>query len=306
MVDLNSLSTEENNLNSKDIELMSSIDIVKRINSEDKKVAYCVEKVIDKISALIDAILSRYTEKTRIIYIGSGTSGRLGILDASECPPTYGVGYDKFQGLISGGNTAIFKAVENAEDSYTLGEEDLKSIGLNSCDVVIGLTASGRTPYVIGAIKYANSVGALTGSITCSSGSELSKYSKFPIEVIVGPEIVTGSTRMKAGTAQKMILNMISSTIMIKQGKVYSGYMVDVKTSNEKLIERSKRIIQNTTGCDYDTASKYLALSGLETKLAIVMCLTKLDKDRAVEELKKYDNNIARLMHEFINKNEGK
>lgn len=306
MVDLNQLSTEKNNCNSKNIELMSSIDIVRIINSEDKKVAYCVEKVTDKISVLIDAILSRYTENTRIVYIGSGTSGRLGILDASECPPTYGVDYDKFQGLISGGNTAIFKAVENAEDNYLLGEEDLKSIKLTSSDIVIGLTASGRTPYVIGAIKYANSIGALTGSITCSENSELSKYSNYPIEVIVGPEIVTGSTRMKAGTAQKMILNMISSTIMIKQGKVYSGYMVDVKTSNEKLIERAKRIIQNTTGCDYKTASEYLNLSGLETKLAIVMYLTKLDKYSAIEELKKYDNNIARLMHEFINKNERK
>ena len=168
MVDLNSLSTEKNNRNSKNIELMSTFEILKKINEEDKKVAFCVEKVVDKIGLLIDGILSKYTDKTRIIYIGSGTSGRLGILDASECPPTYGVDYDKFKGLISGGNTAIFKAIENAEDNYELGEQDLKAINLTKNDVVIGLTASGRTPYVIGAIKYANSIGALTGSITCS------------------------------------------------------------------------------------------------------------------------------------------
>jgi hypothetical protein len=303
MVDLNSLSTEKNNRNSKNIELMSTFEILKKINEEDKKVAFCVEKVVDKIGLLIDGILSKYTDKTRIIYIGSGTSGRLGILDASECSPTYGVDYDKFKGLISGGNTAIFKAIENAEDNYELGEQDLKAINLTKNDVVIGLTASGRTPYVIGAIKYANSIGALTGSITCSENSELSKISEYPIEVIVGAEIVTGSTRMKAGTAQKMILNMISSTIMIKQGKVYSGYMVDVKTSNEKLIERAKRIIQNTTGCDYETADKYLKLADLETKLAIVMYLTKMDKKSAIEELKRYDDNIARVIHEFTDKN---
>lgn len=303
MVNLNVLSTEKNNFNSRDIELMSSYDILKKINDEDKKVAYCVEKVLDKINLLIEGILDRYSEKTRVIYIGSGTSGRLGILDASECPPTYGVDYDKFKGLISGGNTAIFKAIENAEDDENLGVSDLKSINLTKNDVVIGLTASGRTPYVIGAIKYANSIGALTGSITCSYQSELSRYSTYPIEVIVGPEIVTGSTRMKSGTAQKMILNMISTTIMIKQGKVYSGYMVDVKTSNEKLIERAKVIIQNTTGCSYTDADKYLKLSDYETKIAIVMYLTKLDKKDAIYKLEKYDNNIARLIHEFTNKN---
>lgn len=303
MVNLDLLSTEKNNFNSKNIELMSSYEIVKIINNEDKKVAFCVEKSLDKISNLIDAILAKYNENTRIIYIGSGTSGRLGILDASECPPTYGVDYDKFKGIISGGKTAIFKAIENAEDNFNLGEKDLKFINLTKNDVVIGLTASGRTPYVIGAVKYANSIGALTGSITCSENSELSKYSKYPIEVIVGPEVVTGSTRMKAGTAQKMILNMISTSIMIKQGKVYSGYMVDVKTSNEKLIERAKNIIQKTTGCSYNEAEKYLKLSNYDTKVAIVMYLTKLNKENAINKLEKYNNNIAEIIHEFINKN---
>ena len=218
MIELEKLSTEENNSNSKDIELQDSLEVVRRINEEDKKVAFCVEKELESISRLIDAILSKYKKETRIIYIGAGTSGRLGILDASECPPTYGVSFEKVQGIIAGGNEAIFKAKENAEDSPELGKQDLLNINLTENDAVIGLAASGRTPYVLGAIEYANSVGAVTGSITCSKNSDLSKVSQYPIEVPVGAEIVTGSTRMKAGTAQKMILNMISTTLMIKLG----------------------------------------------------------------------------------------
>ena len=201
MIDLNKLSTEENNPNSKDIELQDSFEIIRRINEEDKKVAFCVEKELKSISSLIDAILSNYTKDTRIIYIGAGTSGRLGILDASECPPTYGVSHEKVQGIIAGGNEAIFRAKENAEDSRELGKEDLININLTKNDAVIGLAASGRTPYVMGAIEYANSIGAVTGSITCSNNSDLSGISQYPVEVIVGPEIVTGSTRMKAGTS---------------------------------------------------------------------------------------------------------
>ena len=264
MIELEKLSTEENNLNSKDIELQDSLEIVRRINEEDKKVAFCVEKELGSISRLIDAILSKYKKETRIIYIGAGTSGRLGILDASECPPTYGVSFEKVQGIIAGGNEAIFKAKENAEDNPELGKQDLLNINLTENDVVIGLAASGRTPYVLGAIEYANSIGAITGSITCSKSSDLSKVSQYPIEVPVGAEIITGSTRMKAGTAQKMILNMISTTIMIKLGKVFSGYMVDVKTSNQKLIERAKRIIMKTANCDYEKSSVALKKAGCE------------------------------------------
>ena len=281
MIELEKLSTEENNLNSKDIELQDSLEIVRRINEEDKKVAFCVEKELGSISRLIDAILSKYKKETRIIYIGAGTSGRLGILDASECPPTYGVSFEKVQGIIAGGNEAIFKAKENA-------------------DVVIGVAASGRTPYVLGAIEYANSIGAITGSITCSKSSDLSKVSQYPIEVPVGAEIVTGSTRMKAGTAQKMILNMISTTIMIKLGKVFSGYMVDVKTSNQKLIERAKRIIMKTANCDYEKASDTLKKSGNDVKTAIVMILLNIDKDMAAEKLNQCDENVAKIIHENL------
>ena len=300
MIELEKLSTEENNLNSKDIELQDSLEIVRRINEEDKKVAFCVEKELGSISRLIDAILSRYEKETRIIYIGAGTSGRLGILDASECPPTYGVSFEKVQGIIAGGNEAIFKAKENAEDNPELGKQDLLNINLTENDVVIGLAASGRTPYVLGAIKYANSIGAITGSITCSKSSDLSKVSQYPIEVPVGAEIVTGSTRMKAGTAQKMILNMISTTIMIKLGKVFSGYMVDVKTSNQKLIERAKRIIMKTANCDYEKASDTLKKSGNDVKTAIVMILLNIDKDMAAEKLNQCDENVAKIIHENL------
>lgn len=302
MIDLNKLSTEENNPNSKDIELQDSFEIIRRINEEDKKVAFCVEKELKSISRLIDAILSNYTKDTRIIYIGAGTSGRLGILDASECPPTYGVSHEKVQGIIAGGNEAIFRAKENAEDSRELGKEDLININLTKNDAVIGLAASGRTPYVMGAIEYANSIGAVTGSITCSKNSDLSGISQYPVEVIVGPEIVTGSTRMKAGTAQKMILNMISTAIMIKIGKVFSGYMVDVKTSNQKLVERAKRIIMKTTDSDYDKTAKVLEEASNDVKAAIAMILLNIDKKTATEKLEKYDNNVARLIHEYSDK----
>ena len=299
MIELEKLSTEENNPNSKDIELQDSLEIVKRINEEDKKVAFCVEKELGSISRLIDAILLKYKKQTRIIYIGAGTSGRLGILDASECPPTYGVPFDKVQGIITGGNEAIFKAKENAEDSPELGKQDLININLTENDVVIGLAASGRTPYVLGAIEYANNIGAITGSITCSKNSDLSKVSQYPIEVPVGAEIVTGSTRMKAGTAQKMILNMISTTVMIKLGKVFSGYMVDVKTSNQKLIERAKRIIMKTAGSDYEKASVALKEAGNDVKTAIVMILLDIDKNTATEKLEQYDGNVAKLIHKY-------
>lgn len=302
MVDLSKLSTEKNNENSKNIEMQDSYEILRRINEEDKKVAYCVEKQLLSISKLVDEIVNRTTSSTRIIYIGAGTSGRLGVLDASECPPTYGVDFKVVQGIIAGGNDAMFRAKENIEDNEIQGEIDLEKLKLTKDDVVIGLTASGRTPYVIGAIKYAKEIGALTGSITCSNDSELSKLVDFPIEVVVGAEIVTGSTRMKSGTAQKMVLNMISTSVMIKRGKVFSGYMVDVKTSNIKLIERAKRILMNTTNIDYEKATNYLKKSGNSVKVAIAMVLLNIERDEAEEKLKYFKYNVARMIHEFTNK----
>lgn len=304
MIDLNRLSTEENNPMSKDIELQESYEILKRINDEDKKVAFCVEEKLSQIAELVDAIVSSYNKDTRIIYMGAGTSGRLGILDASECPPTYGVSHKMVQGLIAGGKEAVFKAQENAEDDREQGKKDLIDIHLTKNDVVIGIAASGRTPYVLGGIEYANSIGAITGSITCSLDSELSSVSRYPIEIIVGGEIVTGSTRMKAGTAQKMVLNMISTTFMIKYGKVFSGYMVDVKTSNSKLVERAKGIIMKTTGAAYEEAERALAESGNNVKVAIAMLLLKIKKDTAEKKLAEYKDNVARLIHEHTDRNQ--
>lgn len=303
MIDLRKISTEEHNLNSNNIELQDTFEILRRINEEDKKVPYCVENVLENITKLVDAICSKFNKNTRIIYVGSGTSGRLGILDASECPPTYGVSNDLFQGIISGGKEAVFKAVENAEDDKNQGRKDLENLNLSKDDVVIGLAASGRTPYVIGALEYANKIGALTGSITCAKESEMSKISKYPIEVIVGPEIVTGSTRMKSGTAQKLILNMISTSIMIKRGKVFSGYMVDVRPTNSKLIQRAIKILMETTKCNEDTAKEYLEKSSNNVKVAIVMILLRVSKEVAIEKLNLVDNNVSRLIHEYTNKN---
>lgn len=302
VIDLSKLSTEKNNENSKNIELQDSLEIVRRINEEDKKVAYCVEKALPSIAKLVDAIVERTVPSTRIIYVGAGTSGRLGVLDASECPPTYGVDFEVVQGLIAGGKDAMFKAKENVEDSPEQGRIDLEELKLTKDDVVIGLTASGRTPYVLGAVKYAREIGALTGSVTCSENSELSQSVDIPIEVVVGAEIVTGSTRMKSGTAQKMVLNMISTSVMIKRGKVFSGYMVDVKTSNLKLIERAKRILMNTTNVSYEDAGMYLEKADMSVKVAIAMILLKIEKEEAKEKLEFYKFDIARLIHEFINK----
>ena len=303
MINLNKLSTEKNNPNSKNIELQENYEILKRINEEDKKVAFCVEKKLGDISKLMDAIVENYKENTRIIYMGAGTSGRLGILDASECPPTYGVSPELVQGLIAGGKEAVFLSQENAEDNKEQGKKDLMDINLTKNDIVIGLAASGRTPYVIGGIEYANSLGSITGSITCSENSELSYISRYPIEVIVGPEIVTGSTRMKSGTAQKMILNMISTNLMIKLGKVFSGYMVDVKATNKKLIERAKYIIMETTNSTYENAERALIESGNDVKVAIVMLILLVDKKTAEKKLNNYKNNISKLIHDSTNDN---
>lgn len=298
MVEVKNLSTEKHNKESIGIEHNSVLEILQKINNEDKKVAYEVEKALSSVEKLINAILEIDNENTRIIYVGAGTSGRLGVVDASECPPTFGTDPNDFIGLIAGGNSAMFKAVESAEDNEKQGEIDLKNLNITSDDVVIGIAASGRTPYVVGALEYANSIGCVTGSICNSREAKISQIAKYPIEVVVGPEIVTGSTRMKSGTAQKMVLNMISTTIMIKRGKVLSGYMIDVKTTNEKLIERAKQIIVNTTGCDYELASNKLQEANMDVKVAILMILLNITKDEAINKLKE-NKNVAML----INKN---
>lgn len=236
------------------LENMTTIELLSSINSEDKKVASIVEKSISEIEELIDAIVLKMRDGGRLFYIGAGTSGRLGILDASECPPTYGIDYNLVIGLIAGGDSAIRKAVEFAEDDKDLGWKDLLSYQINDSDTIIGIAASGTTPYVVGALEYAKKNNIQTACITCNKGSLITKFSDYPIEVVVGPEFVTGSTRMKAGTAQKLVLNMISTSVMIKLGKVRGNQMVDMKLANNKLVDRGIKMIIKKTNLSYDKA----------------------------------------------------
>ncbi|WP_027633018.1 N-acetylmuramic acid 6-phosphate etherase [Clostridium hydrogeniformans] len=302
-INLDKLVTEKINENTKNIDNVSTAEMLSMINTEDKKVAYAVEKEIPSISKAVDEIAEAFKRGGRLIYCGAGTSGRLGILDASECPPTYGVSEELVQGIIAGGHEAIFRAKEGAEDSKELGVEDLKAIGLNDNDVLVGIAASGRTPYVIGILEYANSLGVTTVSVTCNPESEISKVSKISIAPLVGPEAVTGSTRMKSGTAQKMVLNMLSTGAMIRTGKVYGNLMVDVKSTNEKLVERAKRIVMEATGAEREEAVETLQVTGYDVKLSILMIVTSMDKDKAMELLNKHEGYIAKAIYEFNNTN---
>lgn len=295
-IKLENLTTESRNSSSLNIDKVSTLDMVKIINNEDKKVALAVEKELVKIAEAIDGIVSGMQKGGRLIYIGAGTSGRLGILDASECPPTYGVSEELVQGIIAGGTEAIFRAKEGAEDSKELAIEDLKSKNITENDTIVGLAASGRTPYVIGGLEYANKIGALTVSITCNANSEVAKVSKVSIAPVVGAEVVTGSTRMKAGTAQKLVLNMLSTGTMIKLGKVYGNLMVDVRATNKKLVERAKKIVCEATGVEREVAEKVLKETNYDVKLSILMILTGLDINEAKEKLTQNKGYIAKAM----------
>ncbi len=260
-IDLKGLSTEATSRHN-DLEKKSVRDILEGINSEDKTVPLAVEKAIPQIENFVNRAVERMERGGRLFYIGAGTSGRLGIVDASECPPTYGVPFDLVIGLIAGGDSAIRKAVENAEDDPQQAWRDIEEFGPRPEDIVVGIAASGRTPYVIGGLKAANENGLLTGCVVCNSGSPVAAEAQFPVEVVVGPEYVTGSTRMKSGTAQKLVLNMISTTLMIRLGKVRGNKMVDMQLSNEKLVERGTRMIMNETETDHATARALLMEHG--------------------------------------------
>ncbi len=245
------------------LETMSVQELLMNMNKEDKSVPLAVEKAIPQIEKLVDVIVEKMQQGGRLFYMGAGTSGRLGILDASECPPTYGIEQGIVVGLIAGGDTAIRKAVEFAEDDINQGWTDLQEYQINSNDVVVGIAASGTTPYVIGALESCNNNNIQTGCIVCNDGSPVAKVSKFPIEVVVGPEFVTGSTRMKSGTAQKLVLNMISTSVMIKLGRVKGNKMVDMALSNNKLVDRGTRMIMKNTGLeDYEAAKALLLKHG--------------------------------------------
>lgn len=254
--------TTEQVSNHNNLDKMDTLSLLKGINEEDKKVATSVEAVIPKIEETINAIFSRMEKGGRLFYIGAGTSGRLGIVDASECPPTFGVSHDLVIGIIAGGDSAIRKAVEFAEDDTLQAWKDLKEHNISELDSVIGIAASGTTPYVIGGLEKCKSNNILTACITCNEGSPLASVSQFPIEVVVGPEFVTGSTRMKAGTAQKLVLNMISTSLMIKLGRVKGNRMVDMQLSNDKLVDRGTLMVAEETGLDYDSAKELLEQTG--------------------------------------------
>lgn len=249
------------------LEKMSSLELLQNINREDQTVALAVQKIIPQIAPLVDEIVQKMQAGGRLFYIGAGTSGRLGILDASECPPTFGVPGDWVIGLIAGGDGAIRKAVEYAEDDESLGWKDLQSHYINTQDVVIGIAASGTTPYVVGALRDCQKHGITTGSITCNQKAPVSQVADFPLEIIVGPEFVTGSTRMKAGTAQKLVLNMISTSVMIRLGRVLDNKMVDMQLSNNKLVERGAKILMNALHLDYEKAKTMLLQHGSVRKV---------------------------------------
>lgn len=296
MVELQKIATEQRNPNTMNIDTLSTLDMVKLINQEDHRVADAVGEVTDKIAQAVDVIAEKLAAGGRLIYCGAGTSGRLGILDAVECPPTYSTDPETVQALMAGGYGAIFKAVEGAEDSKELGVEDMKNIHFSQKDVLVGIAASGRTPYVRGCMEYAKQLGAPTVAVTCCPGSELDQFADIGIAPAPGPEVVTGSTRMKSGTAQKMVLNMLSTGAMIKLGKVYGNLMVDVKPSNEKLIRRCVTIVCSAAECTEAEATKALEACAYRPKVAIVMVLRGVNADTACAMLQKAEGRIAKVL----------
>ena len=294
MVNISNLGTESRNEKTKDLDLLSVGEIISIMNEEDLNVVEAVRKALPQIEALIKRTIKAYKQGGRIIYIGAGTSGRLGLMDAVEVVPTYNS--DRFVGLIAGGDNAFVKAVEGAEDSKELCVNDLKALDLNDKDFVIGIAASGRTPYVIGGLDYAKQVGAGTGCLCCNFDTEIAKHCYYPIELSAGPEVVTGSTRLKSGTCQKIVLNMISTATMIGVGKVYGNLMIDVRATNEKLVERCRRIVMEATGCDHDKADEVLNETENDCKVAIVMILLGISKEEAEEKLTQNDGMIREAL----------
>lgn len=270
-IDLDRLTTEGRNPRSRGLDRLDSLELVRLINSEDAGVAAAVEREAPVIAQAIDTIAKRMARGGRLIYVGAGTSGRLGVLDAAECPPTFNADAGQVIGLIAGGPEALLHAVEGAEDSPDQGESDLRAIELAANDAVVGIAASGRTPYVLGALDYARSVGAATIGFSCNAAADIRDHAGLAIIPVVGPEVLSGSTRMKAGTATKMVLNMLSTGAMVRLGKVYDNLMVDVRASNEKLVERSIRIVGTLTGCSREEAENALSACNGEVKTAIIV-----------------------------------
>ena len=296
LLDLSKLTTEARNKKTFGLDKMSPLEIAEIMNSEDFNVVSAVREVLPNVAKVIALCTESLNAGGRIIYLGAGTSGRLGLLDAVECPPTFGVSPETVVGLLAGGESAFMKAVEGAEDSEILGKQDLENIHLAARDTVIGLAASGRTPYVIHALRYAKEVGCPTAIIACNKGSEMAKEADIAIEPIVGPEVLTGSTRLKAGTAQKMILNMISTGSMVGNGKVYENLMVDVMQTNEKLMVRAQNIVIEATSCNREKAAEMLKAAKGSVKLAITAILLNCTIDKANEKLVKAGGHVREAL----------
>ncbi|TGQ68411.1 MAG: N-acetylmuramic acid 6-phosphate etherase [Mesorhizobium sp.] len=281
MSELDRLVSEGRNPRTMDIDLLATIDVLRRINDEDRIVPAAVEKVVPEIAAAVDRIVRAFQKGARLIYMGAGTSGRLGVLDASECPPTFGVPEGMVVGLIAGGSDALVRSLEGAEDDPKMGAKALQEIGLTPDDVIVGIAVSGRTPYVIGGLTYAKQVGATTVALSCNPASTIAGIADIAISPVVGPEVLTGSTRLKSGTAQKLVLNMLSTASMIRIGKSYQNLMVDLNPSNRKLVARAIRIVMQTTGCTAAQARQALERTGNDVKLSILMTTTGLDVEAA-------------------------
>ena len=289
---LSTLITEQRNLNSMNVDSLSALEIVQLMNEEDKQVPLAIEKCLPQIAQAVERIVAAFQQGGRLVYIGAGTSGRLGVLDASECPPTFGVSPEMVKGIIAGGERALRHPIEGAEDSKTQAVVDLQTIQFSSKDVLVGIAASGRTPYVIGALEYAKSLGSVTVSIASNPNSAMANIVDIAIDTVVGPEVLTGSSRLKSGTAQKLVLNMLTTASMILMGKCYQNLMVDVQASNEKLKARAIRIVMQATDCDKTFAEETLKQADQNAKLAIMMILSGLDRAQAEALLEKHQGKL--------------
>lgn len=289
---LSTLITEQRNPNSMHVDSLSALEIMRLMNEEDKQVPLAIEKCLPQIAQAVECIVAAFQQGGRLVYIGAGTSGRLGVLDASECPPTFGVSPEMVKGIIAGGERALRHPIEGAEDSKEQAVVDLQTIQFSSKDVLVGIAASGRTPYVIGALEYAKSLGSVTVSIASNPNSAMANIVDIAIDTVVGPEVLTGSSRLKSGTAQKLVLNMLTTASMILMGKCYQNLMVDVQASNEKLKARAIRIVMQATDCDKALAEETLKQSDQNAKLAIMMILSGLDRAQAETLLEKHHGKL--------------
>ena len=300
-LDLNKMITEGRNPASETIDQLTTEQMLTVINQEDQKVALAVEAILPQITRAVDAITAAFTAGGRLIYCGAGTSGRLGILDASECPPTFGSPPEQVQGLIAGGQRAILQAVENAEDNRQQGAIDLQKVDFSAGDILVGIAASGRTPYVLGAMEYAEQCGAVVIALSCNPQGEMAAKAAIALTPVVGPEVITGSSRLKAGTAQKMVLNMLTTGAMIRSGKVFGNLMVDVEATNHKLVKRQINIVMQATDCDAATAEQALNACHGHCKTAIVMLLADLDAIQATALLEQHRGFIRQALSASVN-----